>query len=76
MLAWRVAQLFRARTWPTPVALDVAGHDATKRAALDCYRSQLLALEADWQLGPKLVAPEQLWRLAPPPVGWEGLADA
>ena len=50
--------------------------DARKRAALDCYRSQLLALEADWQLGPKLVAPEQLWRLAPPPAGWEGLADA
>ena len=28
-------------------------HDARKRAALDCYRSQLLALEADWQLGPE-----------------------
>jgi LmbE family N-acetylglucosaminyl deacetylase len=76
MLAWRVAQLFRAGAWPTPVALDGHGHDAAKRAALDCYRSQLLALEADWHLGPKLVAPEQVWRLAPPPPGWERLADA
>jgi len=76
MLAWRVAQLFRRGVWPTPLALDTDGHDAAKRAALDCYRSQLLALEADWQLGPKLVAPEQLWRLAPPPPGWEGLTDA
>jgi LmbE family N-acetylglucosaminyl deacetylase len=75
MLAWRVSRLFRRRIWPTPVALATDGHDARKRAALDCYRSQLLALEADWQLGPKLVAPEQLWRLAPPPDGWERLAD-
>lgn len=75
LLAWRVSQLFRRRLWPTPVAVAVDEHDTRKRAALDCYRSQLLALDADWQLGPKLVAPEQLWRLAPPPPGWEGLAD-
>jgi LmbE family N-acetylglucosaminyl deacetylase len=76
MLAWRVARLFRNGVWPTPVAVDVDGHEAAKRTALDCYASQLLALEADWQVGPKLVAPEQLWRLAPPPPGWEGLTDA
>ena len=76
MLAWRVSQLFRRRVWPTPVAVATDdAHDAAKRAALDRYGSQLLALEADWQLGPKLVAPEQLWRLAPPPDGWERLAD-
>jgi LmbE family N-acetylglucosaminyl deacetylase len=76
MLAWRVSQLFRRGVWPTPVAVPVDADDRRKRAALDCYRSQLLALEADWQVGPKLVAPEQVWRLAPPPSGWEGLADA
>lgn len=74
MLAWRVAQLFRRSLWPTPVAVAIdAGRDA-KAAAVSCYRSQLLALEADWQLGRKLAAsPEQFWRLAPPPPGWEGL---
>ena len=76
MLAWRVAQLFRRGLWPTPVAVPVDADDDRKRAALDCYRSQLLALEADWQVGPKLVAPEQVWRLAPPPAGWERLIDA
>jgi len=76
LLAWRVAGLFRRGVWPTPVAIETDPDDARKRAALDCYASQLLALEADWQLGPKLVAPEQVWRLAPPPAGWEGLADA
>ncbi|MGZ4712663.1 MAG: PIG-L deacetylase family protein [Acidimicrobiia bacterium] len=79
LLAWRVAQLFRRAVWPTPVAVDHGPADAAeaaKRRALDCYRSQLRALEADWQLGPKLVAPEQLWRIDPPPAGWEGLVDA
>jgi LmbE family N-acetylglucosaminyl deacetylase len=76
LLAWRVAQLFRSRVWPTPVALAVDDTPARKRAALDCYVSQLRALEADWQLEPKLVAPEQVWRLAEPPAGWAGLADA
>ncbi len=78
LLAWRVAQLFRRRVWPTPVALDVGdptAADAAKREALACYRSQVRALEADWQLGPKLVAAEQYWRLADPPPGWEGLSD-
>ncbi len=76
MLAWRVSRLFRSGLWPTPVAVD---HDPTpdaKLRALDCYESQLRALEADWQLGPKLVAPEQLWRLDVPPPGWELMAEA
>ena len=50
--------------------------DARKRQALEHYVSQRRALEADWQLGAKLIAPEQLWRLAPPPPGWEGLAQS
>jgi LmbE family N-acetylglucosaminyl deacetylase len=74
LLAWRVAQLFRAGIWPTPVAPTV-GNGARKAAALAHYGSQLRALEADWGLGAKLAAPapEQFWRLAPPPVGWERL---
>jgi LmbE family N-acetylglucosaminyl deacetylase len=77
LLAWRVARLFVDRVWPTPAALPVDPDPARKQAAVDCYRSQLRALEADWQVGAKLgaPAPEQHWRLAPPPAGWEGLAD-
>jgi LmbE family N-acetylglucosaminyl deacetylase len=76
LLAWRISQLFRARIWPTPVAVRADDPEDRKRSALDCYPSQLRALEADWQLAPKLIAPEQIWRLAAPPAGWEGLADA
>jgi LmbE family N-acetylglucosaminyl deacetylase len=79
LLAWRVAQLFRRRIWPTPVALDpgpAGDADARKRAAVACYRSQVRALDADWRFEPKLVAPEQCWRLADPPPGWEELSNA
>lgn len=78
LLAWRVAQLFRAEIWPTPVAPPVDHGDAAKAAAFAHYRSQVRALEADWQLAPKLAAPapEQFWRLAPPPEGWARLSHA
>jgi LmbE family N-acetylglucosaminyl deacetylase len=78
LLAWRVAQLFRAGIWPTPAAPTVDHGDAAKQRALAHYGSQLRALEADWQIGAKLgaPAPEQLWRLAPPPPGWERLSQA
>jgi hypothetical protein len=51
---------------------------ARKQVAVDCYPSQLRALEADWQIAAKLAAPapEQYWRLAPPPAGWERLSTA
>ena len=77
LLAWRVSGLFRAGVWPTPVALggDSGAQDQRKRRALAHYQSQCRALEAEWQLASKLVAPEQLWRLADPPAGWEGLID-
>ena len=41
------------------------------------YVSQVKALEADWVLWRRLDAPtpEQYWRLAPPPAGWEALID-
>ena len=78
LLAWRISRLFRAGIWPTPMAVGgVSGDepDERKRRALARYHSQCRALDAEWQLEPKLVAPEQLWRLADPPSGWEGLID-
>jgi hypothetical protein len=73
-----VSKLFRAMCWPTPVAAPNDADDTKKRAAVACYPSQLRALEDDWQLSTKLdaPAPEQYWRLAAPPEGWEGLANA
>lgn len=78
LLAWRVAQLFRAGLWPTPAAPPVDLSAARKRAALAHYESQMKALDADWELARKLAAPaaEQYWRLAPPPPGWERLSRA
>ncbi len=76
MLAWRVTQLFGAMLWPTPICpkLDLPG--SRKREAVECYPSQLLALQEDWNIMPKLdaPAPEQYWRLDAPPHGWELLA--
>ena len=78
LLAWRVAQLFHSKVWPTPVCPPVDATTECKMKAVHCYASQLLALEDDWQIATKLEspAPEQYWRLAPPPEGWEGLAEA
>jgi LmbE family N-acetylglucosaminyl deacetylase len=78
LLAWRVARLFRRGIWPTPAAVPVSTDRSRKDAAVACYPSQLLALEAEWDLSTKLAAPspEQFWRLAPPPPGWEGLSEA
>jgi LmbE family N-acetylglucosaminyl deacetylase len=73
MLAWRVARLFRRDLWPTPVCPPVDDSNERKMKAVDCYPSQLHALDDDWQIRAKLAspAPEQYWRLAPPPAGWE-----
>jgi LmbE family N-acetylglucosaminyl deacetylase len=78
LLAWRVAALFRAGRWPTPAILPVEVDHDRKRRALECYRSQLPPLRADHRLDERLAAPapEQHWRIAAPPAGWEGLADA
>jgi LmbE family N-acetylglucosaminyl deacetylase len=69
VLAWRVAQLFRSRIWPTPAAPPIDPGEQRKLAAFTCYTSQVRALEADWQIGRKLAAPaaEQYWRLESPP---------
>jgi LmbE family N-acetylglucosaminyl deacetylase len=78
LLAWRVAKLLRAGVWPTPAAVPIDPDHARKLAASGCYPSQMRALEAEWQIGAKLAAPapEQFWRLSPPPDGWGALADA
>jgi LmbE family N-acetylglucosaminyl deacetylase len=78
MLAWRVSSLFRRKVWPTPVAPRIDPADPRKRSAIDCYTTQLPALEEDWQISVKLQAPapEQFWRLASPPAGWDRLVDA
>jgi hypothetical protein len=48
-----------------------------KRAAIDMYKSQIPPLQQDHALDERLAAnvPEQFWRLAPPPEGWEGLME-
>jgi LmbE family N-acetylglucosaminyl deacetylase len=78
LLAWRVSSLFRRGLWPTPVCPPTDPSETRKRAALACYASQLLALEDDWAITRKLdaPAPEQFWRVEPPPPGWERLTDA
>lgn len=77
LLAWRVSQLFHAGIWPTPAVVTVDPSPGRKRAALAHYRSQLRPLDENHGLARRLDAgvPEQYWRLAPPPPGWEGLAD-
>jgi LmbE family N-acetylglucosaminyl deacetylase len=77
MLAWRTSSLFRRAIWPTPVCPDIDRDDERKRAAVECYPSQLYALDDDWQILAKLAthAPEQYWRIAAPPPGWEGLTE-
>ena len=77
LLAWRITQLFRKGVWPTPAAVPVDVDYARKQQAVDCYQSQMRALEAEWGIREKLSAPapEQYWRISPPPPGWEGLSN-
>jgi hypothetical protein len=44
-----------------------------KKAAIECYVSQLPPLNRDHSLGARIGGnvPEQHWLLAPPPPGWE-----
>jgi LmbE family N-acetylglucosaminyl deacetylase len=73
LLARRIMSLFNAKLWPTPVCPPVDPTEERKQAAVACYPTQLLALEDDWRIGEKLAAPapEQYWRFAPPPEGWD-----
>jgi LmbE family N-acetylglucosaminyl deacetylase len=78
ILAWRVSKLFKSGLWPTPSMVPIDPDMALKRRAIGCYTSQLAPLRTDHALDERLVAnvPEQFWRLAPPPAGWEALTDA
>jgi LmbE family N-acetylglucosaminyl deacetylase len=78
LLAWRVAKLFRSGLWPTPAVIPVEPDMAAKRAAIDRYTSQIAPLQQAHLLDERLRAntPEQYWRLAPPPPGWEGLMSS
>jgi LmbE family N-acetylglucosaminyl deacetylase len=77
LLAWRVSKLFRSGLWPTPALVPVTSDFDRKRKAIWCYTSQIPPLQQDHALTERLAAnvPEQFWRLAPPPVGWERLMD-
>jgi len=77
LLAWRLTTLFRAALWPTPAIVPTRVDMARKRAALERYRSQMAPLRREHGLDEQLDAPvpEQYWRLAPPPPGWEALID-
>jgi LmbE family N-acetylglucosaminyl deacetylase len=77
LLAWRVAKLFRSGLWPTPAIVPIEVDMARKRKAIWCYASQIPPLQQDHALIARLDAnvPEQYWRLAPPPQGWERLME-
>ncbi len=77
MLAWRVTKLFATELWPTPMAVPVIVDHARKRAAIECYRSQLAPLNRDHALAARIggSVPEQFWILASPPPGWERMRD-
>jgi len=77
LLAWRVAKLLRAHPWPTPAIVPHVPDEQRKRRAIWAYTSQIPPLERDHALSARMEGrvPEQFWRLAPPPPGWEALAD-
>jgi LmbE family N-acetylglucosaminyl deacetylase len=77
LLAWRAAKLLRSPLWPTPAIVPHMPDEERKRRAIWCYTSQIAPLERDHALSARVEGrvPEQFWRLAPPPRGWEGLAD-
>jgi LmbE family N-acetylglucosaminyl deacetylase len=77
MLAWRVTKLFKAGLWPTPAVVPIEPDMERKEAAIAFYKSQVAPLERDHVLSERLAAnvPEQFWRLAAPPAGWELLID-
>ena len=77
LLAHRVGGLLKSGRWPTPAMVPVSTDVDTKRRAMWCYKSQIPPLERDHALTERMAAnvPEQFWRLAPPPRGWEALPD-
>jgi LmbE family N-acetylglucosaminyl deacetylase len=78
MMAGRIAKLFRSDLWPTPMIVPTEQDHARKRAAIECYVSQLAPLRRDHALEARIngAVAEQFWMLAPPPPGWERMRDA
>jgi hypothetical protein len=78
MMAWRLSKLFRSELWPTPMIVPTLQEHARKRAAIECYVSQLAPLRRDHALEARIdgAVAEQFWMLAPPPPGWERMRDA
>ena len=77
MLAWRISKLFASDLWPTPMVVTAELDHARKRAAIECYKSQLPPLNRDHSLSARIGGnvPEQHWLLAPPPRGWERIRE-
>jgi LmbE family N-acetylglucosaminyl deacetylase len=77
LLSWRVAKLLRSGLWATPAVVPHDPDMERKRRAIFCYVSQIAPLEREHALTARLEgkAPEQYWRLAEPPHGWEGLSE-
>jgi LmbE family N-acetylglucosaminyl deacetylase len=77
LLAWRVAKMLRSHPWPTPAIVPHEPDEERKRRAIWCYTSQIPPLEQDHALTARMEGrvPEQFWSLAPPPQGWEALAE-
>jgi LmbE family N-acetylglucosaminyl deacetylase len=77
MLAWRISKLFASDLWPTPMVVPAELDHIRKRAAIECYVSQLPPLNRDHSLGARIGGnvPEQHWLLAPPPPGWERMRN-
>jgi LmbE family N-acetylglucosaminyl deacetylase len=77
ILAWRIGRLLRSGLWATPAPLVADEGFAAKREALSHYTTQLPALAEDWayDLDGNARIAESFWRLAPPPEGWERMAE-
>lgn len=77
LLSWRAAKLLHSSTWATPAVVPQERDLERKRRAVFAYRSQIPPLEKGHALAAVIDGdvPEQYWRLAPPPRGWEALAD-
>ena len=79
----RPAGLARGEAAPRPALADAGDRARTcptrsaSAAPSGATRSQIAPLEQDHALTARMEGrvPEQFWQLAPPPAGWEGLAD-
>ena len=59
MLAWRIAKLFASDLWPTPMVVPNVPDVDRKRAAIECYKSQLGPLNRDHALAERIGVPSR-----------------